>query len=178
MGNINTEYFIDNLIDFCISKKKKFIFISGNGASGKTELAKSIYHRASKLGNINIINMDEFVVNTKLRKNSIASWRDHNNKIRTGRCSTSFEESYFVQNVKAIIYNLEKGNDYYHWPKKAKSNKECILLKADAILQHKPKMRHYLIIFSGIKSAKFYLQCISISKKINIIFCSLKITNY
>lgn len=132
MDNISAEIFADKIIDFCISKNKKFLFISGNGASGKTELSKLINNKALKLGNTNIINMDEFVVSTKLRKNSKSSWQD-NEKTRTGRYSTAFEESYFMQNVKAIIYNLQNGNNYYHWPKKAQNSQECILLKADAI---------------------------------------------
>jgi guanylate kinase len=78
--------------------------------------------------------MDDFVVDTYLRNNAIATWKDIKNKEHKGRYTTSLEASYFLQSIKAIIYNIEKGNNYYHRPKKARKGKESILLHGDAIL--------------------------------------------
>ncbi|MCT4590556.1 MAG: hypothetical protein N4A71_22200 [Carboxylicivirga sp.] len=116
------------------SSGKKFLFISGNGGSGKTELCKIISEEASKFGHINFLDMDDFVVDTKLRNSASISWTDINLGEQTGRYTTSFAASYFLQNIKAIMCNIENGNNYYHWPKKAKENKECRLLYGDAFL--------------------------------------------
>ena len=129
----NNEKIIDKIIDYMINNGKKFLFISGNGGSGKTELSKQIVDRAAKLGKVNTIDMDDFVVDTQLRKNSNVSWVDADGNVQSGRCSTSFVSAYFLQNIYAIITNLENGNDYYHWPKKAKSFDDCKLLKSDAL---------------------------------------------
>ena len=129
----NNEKIIDDIIDYMINNKKKFLFISGNGGSGKTELSKKIAEKASKIGKVNTIDMDDFVVDTQLRKNSKVSWVDADGNEQLGRCSTSFISAYFLQNVYAIMANIENGNDYYHWPKKGKSFEDCRLLKSDAV---------------------------------------------
>lgn len=78
--------------------------------------------------------MDDFVVDTKLRNSGTTTWEDSQNKQQKGRYTTSIAASYFLQNVKAIIYNIKKGNNYYHRPKKATKSQECILLHGDAAL--------------------------------------------
>ena len=40
MENYDTLTLAKKIIKFCISQNKKFIFIAGNGASGKTQLSK------------------------------------------------------------------------------------------------------------------------------------------
>jgi len=124
------------IVSYCIASKKKFIYISGNGGSGKTELSKLICKEAQKYGSSNLIDMDDFVVDTQLRRNSKATWIDVRTEAeRTGKYTTSFEASYFLQNVKSILCNLDRGNNYWHWPKKAKSNSECVIeYAADAVL--------------------------------------------
>lgn len=124
----------EKLVQYCISNNKKFVFISGNGGAGKTEFAKTIALEASKFGLVNVLDTDDFVVNTKLRNNSIATWKDKNGVEKTGRYTTAFEASFFLQNIKAIICNLKRGNDYIHWPKKAISESECRTLYSSAIL--------------------------------------------
>lgn len=134
MKNHNACIIGEKIVKYCINTNKKFIFISGNWGSWKTELSKIISKEVAKYGQSNVLEMDDFVVDTKLRNSSIATWEDIQNKKQTGRYTTSFEASYFLQNIKAIMYNIEKGNNYYHWPKKAKDKQECILLYWNAKL--------------------------------------------
>ncbi len=124
----------EKIAQSCLAAGKKFLFISGNGGSGKTELSRIIYEEAAKYGHVNVLDMDDFVVDTKLRNSATAIWNDIEKGEQKGRYTTAFAASYFLQNVKAIICNLENGNDYYHWPKKAKEPKECRLLYGDAVL--------------------------------------------
>ena len=122
------------IMQHCRSTDKSLLFISGNGGSGKTELSKTIAKEAEKYGHVNTIDMDDFVVDTKLRNSATTSWNDPDNGAQTGRYTTAFAASYFLQNIKAILYNIEQGNNYYHWPKKAKEGKECRLLYGDAVM--------------------------------------------
>lgn len=124
----------ERIVQNSLLTDKKFLFISGNGGSGKTELSKIIGTEAAKHGHVNVLDMDDFVVDTKLRNSAIATWNDPKMGEQKGRYTTAFAASYFLQNIKAIICNLESGNNYYHWPKRAKESKECRLLYADAVL--------------------------------------------
>lgn len=121
------------IVEYAINNKKKFIFISGNGGSGKTEFAKRIVEYAKQFGHANAVDMDDFVVDTNLRKNASLSW-ENKGETYVGRCTTSFKSAYFIQNIHAIIANISLNNNYYHWPKKAKSIDECKLIYGDAIL--------------------------------------------
>ena len=134
MQNYDASTIAKEIVTFCISTNKKFIFISGNGGSGKTELGKGIAREATKYGQVNFLEMDDFVVDTDLRNSATATWEDNHGKKQTGRYTTSFETSYFLQNIKAILYNINRGNNYYHRPKKAKKPQECVLLHGDAAL--------------------------------------------
>lgn len=123
-----------SIVKWCQSGGAKVVFLAGNGGSGKTELSKLISVEAEKYGHANVIDMDDFVVDTKLRNSATVSWNDPEAGVRTGRYTTAFAASYFLQNVRAILHNLSNGNDYYHWPKKASDGKECRLLFADALV--------------------------------------------
>lgn len=147
------------IVQFCNSENKKFIFISGNGGSGKTELSRIISKEANKYGKVNCLEMDDFVIATKIRNNATTTWKDLQNKTKTGRYTTSFAESYFLQNIKAIIYNIEKGNNYYHWPKKAKTPKECKLLYGDAILTIIEGVGSVFLDKNKTNSVSIFLQC-------------------
>jgi len=159
MENYDTLTLAKKIIKFCISQNKKFIFIAGNGASGKTQLSKILSKEASKYGSVNILDTDDFVVNTKLRNSATAIWKDSKNKTQKGRYTTSFAESYFLQSINAIIYNLEKGNNYYHWPKKAKFSRECRLLHKDAILNIIEGVGTVFLYKNKSNSLSIFLQC-------------------
>ena len=132
--NLKSEEVAEKLVEYLKSTNKKFLFISGNGGSGKTELCKVISKLASKYGSVNVLNMDDFILDINLRNNAKMTWLDSVGIQQVGRCTSSCMESYFLKSIKAIIYNLEKGNSCYHWPKRAKSSDECRLLHGDFFL--------------------------------------------
>ena len=135
-NNITSQEFANRIVAYCWENKIRFLFISGNGGSGKTELSKMIRAEASNRGHANAIDMDDFVVDTQLRNSGRIEWTDvQTGEKKTGKYSTSFAASYFLQNVNAIICNLSRGNNYWHWSKKAKTQSESVVeLKADATL--------------------------------------------
>lgn len=153
------------IVQTCLSSNKKFIFISGNGGSGKTELSKIICKEASKYGHVNVLDMDDFVVDTKLRNSATATWTDVELGEQKGRYTTAFAASYFLQNIKAIIFNLENGNNYYHWPKKAKESKECRLLYGDAVLTIIEGVGTVFLDKKETNSVSIFMQC---SKEIEL----------
>jgi len=159
MKNYDTSQVTKKIVKFCISTNKKFLFISGNGGSGKTELGKTISKEVAKYGRVNFLEMDDFVVDTKLRNSATVSWEDIEKKKQTGRYTTSFEASYFLQNIKAIIYNIDKGNNYYHWPKKAKKSQECKLLYGNAILTIIEGVGTVFLEKNKSNSMSIFLQC-------------------
>ena len=124
------------VVKYCLKNGIKVIYISGNGGSGKTTLSKLIGQSLSSFGTSNIIEMDDFVVDTKLRNSASASWVDvDSGEERNGKYTTSFEASYFLQNIKAILCNLIRGNNYWHWPKKGKVLEDsAVEYRADALL--------------------------------------------
>lgn len=134
MNNINVTELAKSIIRYCDSTDKRFIYISGNGGSGKTELSKVLSQEAILYGHVNVLSVDDFVVDTTLRNSATATWMDIENGKKTGRFTTSFAASYFLPSIKAIIFNLKKGNNYYHWPKKATTAKDCHLLYGDALI--------------------------------------------
>ncbi len=147
------------IVEFCISKNKKFLFISGNGGSGKTELSRLVSKEAAKHGKVNSLELDDFVVDTKLRNSATATWQDTQQREQTGRYTTSFEASYFLQSIKAIIYNIEKGNNYYHWPKQAKKSEKCRLLYGDATLNIIEGVGTVFLEKNKSNSASIFLLC-------------------
>ena len=123
---MNLDVLIDLILNYCKENKTKKIYICGNGASGKTTLSNSIIERAKQDGYVNMISTDDFIVDTELRNNSIVKWCDNEN-IKTGRYTSCFKNSYFIKNIEEILYNLDNGNDCYHFTKK----KEIKLLKSN-----------------------------------------------
>jgi hypothetical protein len=135
------EYFTpqkvaSKIVNYCIKHNKKYIFISGNGGSGKTELSKLIALEAQKYGVCNNIEMDEFVVDTQLRQSGKFICKSaKTGEECVGKYTTACAGSYFLQNVKAILCNLSRGNNYWHWPKNGKVIEDSVIeYRADAIL--------------------------------------------
>lgn len=164
MKSYKPEAAAKEIIQFCRprfwrARGKKFIFLSGNGGSGKTELSKIISNGAEKYGHTNVIDMDDFVVDTKLRNSATIKWNDAEKGEQTGRYTTSFAASYFLQNVKAILCNIERGNNYYHWPKKATDAKECRLLYGDAILTIIDGLGTVFLDKNKSQSVTIFMQC-------------------
>lgn len=153
-----SDELICDLVDYVREEKKRFIFISGNGGSGKTELAKRIVAYASQFGHANAIDMDDFVVDTTLRKSAALEWEVDGEKL-TGRCTTSFKAAYFIQNVQAIIANVVLNNNYYHWPKKAKSIDECKLLYGDAVITVVEGIGSVFLNKSIVDSISVFIEC-------------------
>ena len=103
--------------------------------------------------------MDDFVVDTELRNSAIATWENNQGEKQTGRYTTSFEQSYFLPSIKAILYTLEKGNDYYHRPKKAIITQESILLHGNAALTIIEGVGTVFLEKNKANSASIFLIC-------------------
>ena len=102
MKNITAKKMAEEILEYCIENDKKYIFISGNGASGKSELSSLIRQAAVERGNVNTIDMDDFVVDTKLRKGAVVEWSDvKTGEKKSGSYSTVFAASYFLQNIRS-----------------------------------------------------------------------------
>ena len=124
----SSEQFAKKVIDFCLGKYK-FIFLSGNGGSGKTTLSKKLASEVRSRGlEVNCIDMDEFMIDTKMRRSAKKEWIDINNNKRIGDYGWAFKESYHLASVEAIIHSLKKGKDCFYKPKKSN---EFIEVKAE-----------------------------------------------
>lgn len=152
-------------MEYCRLTGRRLLFISGNGGAGKTELSRAIANEAKKYGHANVIDMDDFVVDTKLRNSATVSWSDPAGGVQTGRYTTAFAASYFLQNIKAILYNIENGNNYYHWPKKAQDGRECRLLYGDAVVTIVDGVGTVFLDKDVDRSVCIFMQC---SKEIEI----------
>lgn len=114
--------------DFCLGKYK-FIFISGNGGSGKTTLSKQLVEGLNSRGlDANRIDTDDFLIDSKIRKNSQKEWVDSKNNKRVGTYGWAFKESYHLASLEAIIHSLMKGKDCFY---KHKKSGEFIEIKAE-----------------------------------------------
>lgn len=153
-----SDELINGLVEYALRKGKRFIFISGNGGSGKSELAKRIVAYTLQFGHANVIDMDEFVVDTALRKSASLEWEINGEKL-SGRCTTSFKAAYFIQNVHAIIANIALNNNYYHWPKKAKSINECKLIYGDALITVVEGIGSVFLDKSLVDSISIFIEC-------------------
>lgn len=167
MKNLTPEQTAKKIIEYSKQNGIKYLFISGNGASGKTELSKLICKLVGKEEIINTIDMDDYVVDTKLRSNAKVEWTDPTTgETRSGKYSTVFSASYFLQNIKAILCNLERGNNYWYWPKKAKTPDECCKeLKSNAVLTIVEGIGSVYLDKDPAKSLSVFIRC---SKEIEI----------
>lgn len=151
---MNIYSITDLIIDYCKNNNISKIYICGNGASGKTTLSNSICKKAQECGYVNLISTDDFIVDTELRNNSNATWNDKGN-IRNGRYTSCFKNSYFLKNIEEILYNLDKGNDYYYIPKKGNIR----LLKSDNFLTIIEGIGTAFLNMDEKNSLRIFLQC-------------------
>lgn len=161
----------EQIVSYCLLHDKKYVFISGNGGSGKTELAKLIALEVQKHGVCNHIDMDDFVVDTQLRKSSRIVWKSPSGEECVGKYTTAFAASYFLQNIKAILCNLARGNNYWHWPKKGKVMDDSIVeYRADAALTVIEGIGTVFLDKDPATSLGIFLQCskeVEINRRIN-----------
>lgn len=107
----------DGVARFCLNEKSKFVFISGNGASGKSSLSQLISHSLEQIQEVfrvnPIISLDDLLVNTAMRKNSEIKWVDNEGITHLGTATSSMPESYFLPAVRELLFNLKQGNSVY-----------------------------------------------------------------
>jgi len=122
---------IKKIVDFCL-EKYKFIFISGNGGSGKTTLSKKIIEEINSRGlKANRIDTDDFMIDTEIRKKAKKEWIDTNNNKRISDHGSVFKEAYHLASLEAKFHSLLNNENSSYIPKKSK---ELIELKSDVSL--------------------------------------------
>lgn len=129
--NYSDEQIAKKIMDFCLGKYK-FIFISGNGGSGKTTLSKSLISEINSRGvDANSIDTDDFMIDTEIRKNAKKEWIDANNNKRISDHGSVFKEAYHLDSLEAVVRSLVNNENTSYKPKKGG---ELIELKSDAPL--------------------------------------------
>jgi len=119
MQSYSGEQVVKKVIEFCLGKYK-FIFISGNGGSGKTTLSKQLVKEINSRGlDANCIDMDEFMLDSKIRKSARKEWIDARNNKRIGTYGWAFKESYHLASLETIIHSIMNGKDSFYKPKKS-----------------------------------------------------------
>lgn len=124
---------VQHIINICKENNLKKVYICGNGGSGKTTLSRKLQELAIKYGNVNIISLDDFMVDTNMRKNAIVKWKENDIEY-AGRYTSSNFETYFLKNVYEIIYNIEHGIDCFYFPKRYKEKNNIRQLKSNYFL--------------------------------------------
>ncbi len=98
--------------------QKKFLYIGGNGGSGKTTFAQKLKNDLESKGKVvNVISVDDFMTNTAVRNSAVCKW-EIDGKEFEGRCTSCCKEAYFWSAVDAIFHSLKNGLDVFYKPKR------------------------------------------------------------
>ncbi len=125
------EEIAKKVVDFCLGKYK-FIFISGNGGSGKTTLSKKISEEINSRGlESNCLDMDDFMIDSNIRKSLQKEWTDKNGNKRISYYGWTFKESYNLNSIESIIYSLKNEEDCFYKPKR---QDDLIKLKSKSVV--------------------------------------------
>lgn len=99
---------IRKFVDFIIKNKYKFVFISGNGTSGKSTFANNLAKKLEKSKcSVCIIDTDNFLFNSKIRKLKIKEYIDNYGNLKTSYLSSSFSDSYNLDLLENTIKTSE-----------------------------------------------------------------------
>lgn len=122
------EEIAKRVVDFCLGKYT-FIYISGNGGTGKTTLSKQLVEEINSRGlNANCIDMDDFMIDSDIRKNIQKEWIDvHGNK-KVGYMGWAFKESYYIDELEKVIDSLNNQKNPLYKPK---TSSDFIELKSE-----------------------------------------------
>lgn len=122
------EEIAKKVVDFCLGKYK-FIFISGNGGSGKTTLSKKLVEEINSRGlSANRVDTDDFMIDTEIRKSAQKEWIDKNNNKRISDHGSVFKEAYHLSSLEAVVHSLMNNENPSYKPKKSE---EIIELRSD-----------------------------------------------
>lgn len=130
---MNLDELTTYLLKICQVRKLRKVYICGNGSSGKTTLSKSLYEKESQVGTCNLISLDDYLVDITIRKNSVYTWYEGNQKYQ-GRYTSSCQEAYDLRSVYALLYNLDNGLDSYYFPLRYQEKHKIRKLFANYIL--------------------------------------------
>jgi NAD(P)-dependent dehydrogenase (short-subunit alcohol dehydrogenase family) len=72
-------------------------------------LSKQLLEEAKNRGiHVNCIDMDDFVIDTKMRRSARKVWVNKDNQEKKWEYTTSCKESYYLAAPESIIYSLEQ----------------------------------------------------------------------
>lgn len=108
-----------HILDFCIGRYK-FVYIWGNGWSGKSTLSQEIINKAqSHWISVNCIDTDDFMIDKQLRRSATKIRTDTHGNERHSQYTRAFPESYHLSSLESIIHTLTQWIDCFYKPKRS-----------------------------------------------------------